>query len=216
VTGHRIISSRDQGQAQGHHAAVLARPRLAQLRHHRAGHDLTPHRGAAGRPACVSGGGAGISRYKERRRETESRIAETRENSRPLNDLRRGGGQADPPPAAPGRHGPPIQVLKERAQTQPRCSRCVCRRRRGAGVRDSATGHCETAMQERSRICASRKRRSSGFESISPRRRMRSAPSRSASTQPVRGLAHRAEHSACTRAAASPAHGFGAGAGSGP
>ena len=47
---------------------------------------------------------AGISRYKERRRETESRIAQTRENLDRLERSARRGREADPPPAAPGGH----------------------------------------------------------------------------------------------------------------
>ena len=48
----RLLPERRALPPQGHHAAVPRhRPRLAQLRHHRAGHDLARHRGASGRAA---------------------------------------------------------------------------------------------------------------------------------------------------------------------
>ena len=56
-------------------------PGLAQLRDHRARHDLARHRGAPGGAARLHRGSGGISKYKERRRETENRIAHTKENS---------------------------------------------------------------------------------------------------------------------------------------
>ena len=45
---------------------------------------------------------AGISKYKERRKETETRISHTRENLDRLNDLREEVGQAARAPQAPG------------------------------------------------------------------------------------------------------------------
>jgi chromosome segregation protein len=45
---------------------------------------------------------AGISKYKERRRETETRMRHTRENLERLNDLRDELGQTAAAPAAPG------------------------------------------------------------------------------------------------------------------
>ena len=54
---------------QGHHAAVPGHgPGLAQLRHHRAGHDLARHRGAQRRHARLRRGGRRHLAYKERRR----------------------------------------------------------------------------------------------------------------------------------------------------
>ena len=92
---------------------------------------------------------AGISRYKERRRETESRIAETRENLERLNDLRE---EVDKQirhlqrQAATARR---YQVLKEEERKLQ--AEVFALRLQGldveAGVRDSTTGRCETAMQ---------------------------------------------------------------------
>ena len=47
---------------------------------HRAGHDFAHHRGQAGRAARFLEEAAGVSKYRERRRETELRIDDTREN----------------------------------------------------------------------------------------------------------------------------------------
>jgi chromosome segregation protein len=92
---------------------------------------------------------AGISRYKERRRETESRIAETRENLERLNDLRE---EVDKQirhlqrQAATARR---YQVLKEEERKLQ--AEVFALRLQGldveAGVRDSTTERCETAMQ---------------------------------------------------------------------
>ena len=65
---------------QGHHAAVPRhRPGLAQLRDHRAGHDLARHRGASADDlrAFVEEA-AGISKYKERRKRDRERASPTR------------------------------------------------------------------------------------------------------------------------------------------
>ena len=95
--------------AQGRHASVPRhRPRIAQLLDHRAGHDLAPHRGARRGHALLLEEAAGISRYKDRRRETELRIGHTRENLERLDRPARGSRQADPAPAAPGRHRAPL------------------------------------------------------------------------------------------------------------
>src|SRR6201998_1450783 len=92
---------------------------------------------------------AGISRYKERRRETESRIGHTRENLDRLNDLREEvekqirhlQRQAATPRA--------YQVLKEDERKLQ--AEVFALRLQGldaeAGVRDSTTERCETAMQ---------------------------------------------------------------------
>src|SRR5580658_1501925 len=92
---------------------------------------------------------AGISRYKERRRETESRIAQTRENLDRLNDLRE---EVDKQirhlqrQAATARR---YQTLKEE-ERKLQAELFVLRMRSldaEAGVRDAATSSCETAMQ---------------------------------------------------------------------
>ena len=92
---------------------------------------------------------AGISRYKERRRETENRIGHTRENLDRLNDLRE---EVEKQirhlqrQAATARR---YQALKEEERKlQAELLACACRawtRRRQ--VRDAATSSCETAMQ---------------------------------------------------------------------
>ena len=92
---------------------------------------------------------AGISRYKERRRETESRIAQTRENLDRLNDLRE---EVEKQirhlqrQAATARR---YQVLKEeerKLQAELFALRLTALDRE-AGARDAATESCETAMQ---------------------------------------------------------------------
>jgi len=92
---------------------------------------------------------AGISRYKERRRETEGRIAQTRENLDRLNDLRE---EVEKQirhlqrQAATARR---YQVLKEGERKLH--AELLALRLQGldseAGVRDAATARCETAMQ---------------------------------------------------------------------
>src|SRR5580658_3982438 len=92
---------------------------------------------------------AGISRYKERRRETESRIAQTRENLDRLNDLRE---EVEKQirhlqrQAATARR---YQVLKE--EERKRQAELFALRLAGldheAEVRDAATVHCDTQMQ---------------------------------------------------------------------
>src|ERR1700693_5691159 len=92
---------------------------------------------------------AGISRYKERRRETESRIGHTRENLDRLNDLRE---EVEKQirhlqrQAATARR---YQTLKEE-ERKLQAELFVLRMRSldaEAGVRDAATSSCETAMQ---------------------------------------------------------------------
>ena len=51
---------------------------------------------------------AGISKYKERRRETENRIAHTKENLERLARRARGSREAVASPAAAGGHGAPL------------------------------------------------------------------------------------------------------------
>jgi chromosome segregation protein len=92
---------------------------------------------------------AGISRYKERRRETESRIAHTRENLDRLNDLRE---EVDKQirhlqrQAATARR---YQVLKEEQRKLQ--AELLALRLQGldveAGARDAAAQQCEHAMQ---------------------------------------------------------------------
>ena len=92
---------------------------------------------------------AGISRYKERRRETESRIGHTRENLDRLNDLRV---EVEKQirhlqrQAATARR---YQTLKE--EERKLSAELLALRLQSldleAGVRDAATSGCETAMQ---------------------------------------------------------------------
>jgi chromosome segregation protein len=92
---------------------------------------------------------AGISRYKERRRETENRIAQTRENLDRLNDLRE---EVDKQirhlqrQAATARR---YQALKE--EERKLRAELLALRLHGldaeAGVRDQTVQTCETAMQ---------------------------------------------------------------------
>jgi chromosome segregation protein len=92
---------------------------------------------------------AGISRYKERRRETESRIGHTRENLDRLNDLRE---EVEKQirhlqrQAATARR---YQTLKE--EERKLSAELLALRLQSldleAGVRDAATSNCETAMQ---------------------------------------------------------------------
>ncbi len=92
---------------------------------------------------------AGISRYKERRRETESRIGHTRENLDRLNDLRE---EVEKQirhlqrQAATARR---YQTLKE--EERKLLAEVLALRLRSldgeASVRDAATSSCETAMQ---------------------------------------------------------------------
>jgi chromosome segregation protein len=92
---------------------------------------------------------AGISRYKERRRETENRIAHTRENLDRLNDLRE---EVDKQirhlqrQAATARR---YQVLKEEQRKLQ--AELLALRLQGldaeAGARDAAAQQCENAMQ---------------------------------------------------------------------
>ena len=92
---------------------------------------------------------AGISRYKERRRETESRIGHTRENLDRLNDLRE---EVEKQirhlqrQAATARR---YQTLKE--EERKLSAELLALRLQSldleAGVRDAATSACETAMQ---------------------------------------------------------------------
>src|SRR5208282_4246383 len=92
---------------------------------------------------------AGISRYKERRRETESRIAQTRENLDRLNDLRE---EVEKQirhlqrQAATARR---YQVLKDEERKLQ--AELLALRLKGldqeAAVRDAATARAETAMQ---------------------------------------------------------------------
>jgi chromosome segregation protein len=130
---------------------------------------------------------AGISRYKERRRETESRIAETRENLDRLNDLRE---EVEKQirhlqrQAATARR---YQVLKEEERKLQ--AEVFALRLQGldaeAGVRDAAAERCETAMQGAIADLREADPRSRGSGSTKRRRRRRSARSRSGFTRRV-------------------------------
>ncbi|MDP9013443.1 MAG: chromosome segregation protein SMC [Pseudomonadota bacterium] len=91
---------------------------------------------------------AGISRYKERRRETENRIGQTRENLDRLNDLRE---EVDKQirhlqrQAATARRYQTLKEEERKLQAELLALRLQSLDAE-AGVRDSATQHCETAM----------------------------------------------------------------------
>jgi chromosome segregation protein len=92
---------------------------------------------------------AGISRYKERRRETENRIGQTRENLDRLNDLRE---EVDKQirhlqrQAATARRYQALKEEERKLQAELLALRLQSLDAE-AQVRDSATQHCETAMQ---------------------------------------------------------------------
>jgi len=69
------------------HDLFSARASSARVRDHRAGHDLAR---VEARPEelRVFSRSAGVSKYKERRKETEGRIADTRENLARVEDIR--------------------------------------------------------------------------------------------------------------------------------
>ena len=128
-----VLPQRRALPAQGHHAAVPRHgPRLAQLRDHRAGHDLARDRGA--RPTTC----APSSRRRPASRATRSAAgdrephrAHAREPRAPDRPARRGR-EAVPAPAAPGGHGaalPGAEAGRAPGRT-PSCSRCGCARSR--------------------------------------------------------------------------------------
>jgi chromosome segregation protein len=92
---------------------------------------------------------AGISRYKERRRETENRIAQTRENLDRLNDLRE---EVEKQirhlqrQAATARRYQALKEEERKLQAELLALRLQSLDSE-ALVRDSATVHCETALQ---------------------------------------------------------------------
>ena len=92
---------------------------------------------------------AGISRYKERRRETENRIGHTRENLDRLNDLRE---EVEKQirhlqrQAATARRYQTLKEEERRLQAEVFALRMQSLDAE-AGVRDAATSTCETAMQ---------------------------------------------------------------------
>jgi chromosome segregation protein len=108
---------------------------------------------------------AGISRYKERRRETENRIAQTRENLDRLNDLRE---EVEKQirhlqrQAATARR---YQMLKEEERKLQAESLALRMQSLDleAGVRDAATERCETAMHA---VLADLREAESGIERI--------------------------------------------------
>ena len=92
---------------------------------------------------------AGISRYKERRRETESRIAQTRENLDRLNDLRE---EVEKQirhlqrQAATARRYQTLKEEERKLQAELFALRLQSLDAE-AGVRDAASVHCDTSMQ---------------------------------------------------------------------
>ena len=94
---------------QGHHAAVPRhRPRLAQLRDHRAEHDLARHRGEDRRDAGLPRGGCRhFAVQGAAPRDREPHRAHAREPGPPERPARRGR-EAATAPAAPGRDRAPL------------------------------------------------------------------------------------------------------------
>jgi chromosome segregation protein len=81
---------------------------------------------------------AGISKYKERRKETETRIRHTRENLDRLNDVREEVGQAARPPQAPGAPGRAVPATPGRAARQGCAAQGAGVPRPGCGARRPA------------------------------------------------------------------------------
>ena len=145
-----LLPERRPLPAQGHHAAVPRhRPRLAQLRDHRAEHDLAGHRGERRRDARVPRGGRGhLALQGAPPRDRDPHCAHAREPRAALRPARRGR-EAAAPPAAPGRHGAalPGPEAGGAADCTPSCWRCGCAKSRAnpAPARRSsasATSHC--------------------------------------------------------------------------
>ena len=137
---------------QGHHAAVPRhRPRLAQLRDHRAGHDLARHRGQARRAARLPRGGGrhlAATRSDAARPRTASRTP-TRTSSachdlrdeveKQLRHLQR---QARHRASLPGAEA------GRAARCTPSCSRCACASSRAnRGARQAILSERELALQ---------------------------------------------------------------------
>ncbi len=214
----RLVKLLSQWRAlppQGHHAAVPGhRPGQSQLRHHRAGHDLARHRGPADDMRMFVEEAAGISRYKERRKETEARIADTRENLERLQDVR---DEVDKQirhlqrQAATARR---YQVLKE-TERRLTAELLALRLREidsGAEVQDSAVRECELTMEraladQRSAEAAIETQRVYQNEQVRPRQRRAGALLRSRRGDQPR----RTEHPAHARVARSAAQRTGAG-----
>jgi chromosome segregation protein len=112
----QLLPQRRQVPPPRHHRPVPRhRPGPAQLLDHRAGHDLAVIEAKPEELRVYLEEAAGISKYKERRKETETRIRHTRENLDRLNDLREEVGQA-------------AEHLKRQANSAPwtaSCSACA-------------------------------------------------------------------------------------------
>jgi chromosome segregation protein len=124
------------------------RPGAAQLRDHRAGHDFADHRSPPEDLRVFFEEAAGISKYKERRRETETRIRHTRENLERLDDVR-------------GELARQIQHLQRqaRAAEQYREHRAEERRSQGGAVDPALARSAHRLCWSANRPCARRKPR---------------------------------------------------------
>jgi chromosome segregation protein len=163
---------------------------------------------------CFVEEAAGISRYKERRRETESRIGETRENLERLQDVR---DEIDKQirhlqrQAATARR---YRALKERERlltAQLLALRCASL----TAVRTCTTARCARASLPCRRACRAACGRGGAREAarLSCRaERMRLGGAGALLRGRRANLAHRAEHPAHARAARAAARGSGAGA----
>ena len=139
------------------------RPR-ARVRDHRAGHDRPDHRGEAGRAARVPRGSRGRVEVQERRRETENRLHDTRENLTRVEDIVRELGanleSSRRRPSLP----PSTRNSSPTARRSSACCGCCARTRPPASSRSSS------ARSNRRRSTSRRKRRSCARSKRSSRR----------------------------------------------
>ena len=143
---------------------------------------------------------AGISKYKERRRETEHRIGHTRENLERLADLRERDREAAHSPAKAGEGRGEVQGNQGRATQNRRRAARVAAERACAPKSPSRSGSSERSSSRsrpRSRPKGPPRRRSRSCASSSPTATSASTPSRAATTASAprsRGSSSRVQH----------------------